>query len=506
MDKKIIAVKGKVKVAPEILAEEIENAAKGMPMFAPGDPEILAKEQAELKELQSKGVGARIKWYFSKSGPGWMQSAMTLGGGSSMAALFAGGYLQYKMLWVPPLAMLFGIIMLSALSHQTLSKKTRPFYAMKKFIHPALAWAWAICALLTTIIWHFPQYALAAGMTDDLIKALTGLEIQSETTQRLLMLGLGLLFLGIGIVVSWNYGNGMKGIKIFERIIKGMIWFILFAFAAVVISSGFSEKGIEWSKVFAGFLPFSFSEGAISWNIPTDSQGISIFIASFSAAVGVNMTFLFGYSYLAKGWGKEHRGLARFDLITGMFIPYTLATSLMIIAAGTTIYGSGVLTEESSNITPIQASQMLEAAGIPALFSRLIFGLGIIGMALSTIILHMLVSAFAVCEIFGIEPRGWKYKLATLIPAPGLLGVILWSKMGTWIAIPTSAITLMFLPVAYIGFFILNNSKEYLGEDKPKGKTAFWWNTGMLLAIGVTIVSVAYYIITVVPGYFEKIF
>jgi manganese transport protein len=218
------------------------------------------------------------------------------------------------------------------------------------------------------------------------------------------------------------------------------------------------------------------------------------------------MTFLFGYSFLAKGWGKEHRGLARFDLITGMLIPYTLATSLMVIAAGTTIYGSGALDPDATNLTPIQAASMLEWAGIPPLFSRLIFGLGIIGMAMNAIILHMLVSGFAACEILGIEPYGWKYKLATLVPIPGFLGVVLWSKIGIWIAIPTSAISLIMLPIAYIGFFLLNYSVKYLGEDKPRGKTAFWWNTGMLLAIAVTLASVTYFIVTVVPTYFDKLF
>lgn len=483
-----------------------ESNVKDTGLFAPGEPGIAARERAELRALQNKSVGARMRWYFSKSGPGWMQSAMTLGGGSAMASLYAGAFLQYKMLWVQPLAMILGIIMLSALSHQTLSKKTRPFYAMKSFVHPALAWAWAISALLATIIWHFPQYALAAGMSEDIIKVLTGLEIQSESTRTLLLLGLGFVFLLIGIAVSWNYGNGRKGIKLFENIIKGMIWFIIFAFATVVIRSSFSETGIEWSKVFAGFLPFSFADGDITWNIPTDSRGISIFIAAFSAAVGINMTFLFGYSFLAKGWGKEHRGLARFDLVTGMLIPYVIATSLMIITAGATIHGSEVMAGGQTNLTPIAAAGMLEAAGIPPLFSRLIFGLGIIGMAMNAIILHMLVSGFAACEIFGVQPRSWKYRLATLIPVPGLLGVLFWSDIGTWIAIPTSAISLIMLPIAYIGFFLLNNSERYLGEDKPKGKVAFWWNTGMLLAILITVVSVGYYVVTVAPEYFDRIF
>ena len=185
-----------------------------------------------------------------------------------------------------------------------------------------------------------------------------------------------------------------------------------------------------------------------------------------------------------------------------MLLPYVLATSLMVIAAGSTIYGSGALPEGASNLSPIQAAGMLEAAGIPPLFSRLIFGLGIIGMAFNAIVLHMLVSGFAACEIFGIAPNGWKYKMATLIPAPGFMGVLLWSEIGAWIAIPTSAISLIMLPVAYIGFFLLNNSEQYLGQDKPTGKTRFWWNTAMIVAILITLASVTYYVVTVVPTYF----
>ena len=53
------------------------------------------------------------------------------------------------------------------------------------------------------------------------------------------------------------------------------------------------------------------------------------------------------------------------------------------------------------------------------------------------------------------------------------------------------------LPIAYIGFFILNNNSEYLGKDKPRGTKAAVWNIGMLLAIGVSLTSVGYYLYSV---------
>lgn len=115
-----------------------------------GKSDLVKKEVAELRDLKHKGVWARTKWYFSKSGPGWMQSAMTLGGGSAMASLFSGACVKYQLLWVQPIAMLIGVIMLSALAHQTMCRGERPFYAMKKYVSPIVAWAWAICTLVAS--------------------------------------------------------------------------------------------------------------------------------------------------------------------------------------------------------------------------------------------------------------------------------------------------------------------------------------------------------------------
>ena len=465
-----------------------------------GKSDLVKKEVAELRDLKHKGVWARTKWYFSKSGPGWMQSAMTLGGGSAMASLFSGACVKYQLLWVQPIAMLIGVIMLSALAHQTMCRGERPFYAMKKYVSPIVAWAWAICTLVATMIWHFPQYSLASGMTLDLVQAFGGFQLEEgSSAQTFALLGIAVVVLCLACRIVWNYNSGSKGIKIFENIIKGIVWFIIFSFVIVVVVCSFSGDGIDWSAVGRGFLPFSM-DGGFHLNIPNDTQGIQIFIASLSAAVGINMTFLFGYSFLKKGWTREYSGLAKFDMITGMLIPYTIATSLMIIAAGATI----TLEPGESSISPIKAASMLEAAGLPALVSRLIFGLGIIGMSINAIILHMVVCGFAICEIFKLPEEGWKYKLATLVPVPGILGAILWSKMCTWIAIPTSAIALILLPVAYIGFFLLNNSEKYMSSDMVRGSKRFWWNTGMIAAIAITLISVVYYLVRVAPTYFTK--
>jgi len=98
--------------------------------------------------------------------------------------------------------------------------------------------------------------------------------------------------------------------------------------------------------------------------------------------------------------------------------------------------------------------------------------------------------------MFGIEPTGWRYRLACLLPAPAASGVIFWKYLGPWVAVPASAICGLLLPLAYIIFFLLNNSKKYLGQDKPIGAKAAIWNIGMLAAIIVSAASSCYYLYT----------
>ena len=83
-------------------------------------------------------------WQHVKAGgPGWLQGAMTLGGGSAITSLTIGSVFGYEFLWVQPIAMLIGCVMLFALSHQTLSTGQAPYHAMSTHVSKPLAWAWA---------------------------------------------------------------------------------------------------------------------------------------------------------------------------------------------------------------------------------------------------------------------------------------------------------------------------------------------------------------------------
>jgi hypothetical protein len=128
---------------------------------------------------------------------------------------------------------------------------------------------------------------------------------------------------------------------------------IVLSFMGVVIKLSFvptEQGGIVWGQILRGLIPKlqMLWEPAATvktyidavtpqfqqyWTKLIISQQRDVMIAATAAAVGINMTFLLPYSMLRKGWDKYFRGLAIFDLSTGLFIPFILATGFVIIAS-----------------------------------------------------------------------------------------------------------------------------------------------------------------------------
>ena len=116
-------------------------------------------------------------------------------------------------------------------------------------------------------------------------------------------------------------------------------------------------------------------------------------------------------------------------------------------------------------------------------FSQFIFGLGVLAMTVSTIVILMLMNGFAISEAFGAPKNGIVFKIGTLMPLVGILGPFLWSKAAFWLAVPTSVFGMCLLPIAYISFFLLMNSRKALGKERPAGPRRWRWNTLMILSI-----------------------
>jgi Mn2+/Fe2+ NRAMP family transporter len=450
----------------------MSDPESGLPMSAKWDPVRIQKEERVLADLEAKSAWERFKGYYRLTGPAWLQSAMTLGAGSAAASVIAGVSFGYKLLWVQPLAMLLGIAMLAALGNIVLTKGERPYKSFSRELAPWLAFVWALGSIVASVIWHFPQYGLVGAAVWDLSQ-LAGVSPESELLSYVIRFLAGGIILGLSILVTWNYGSHTKGIRFYEGFLRWTIRLVILAFLVVVL-----HTGINWQELFKGFFTFQ---------IP-DVDGVAIVIlGAFGAAVGINMTFLYPYSLLAKGWGKNHKRLARFDLFNSMFLPYLITTSLVIIVMAEKIYDPN-LNIVRTDLRPVDAAAALGSV-LGSTLGRVIFDLGLIGMACGAISTHMVVCGFTFCEMFKLDYTVKRYRMFTLAPAIGLLGVAF--KYPLWMPVAASAICLTLLPVAYIAFFIMNNKKSYLGDAVGTGGIRVVRNVILMIAIAASVIGSA---------------
>jgi len=597
----------------------------------------MADNQATIERdrqliLGAKGKGrlATLVAYVRLAGPGWLQSAITLGGGSLASSLYLGVLAGLSLLWLQPLAMILGVIMLSAIGYVTLSTGEKPFQAINKHVNPVLGWGWAIATLMANLVWALPQFSLAtASVRENLLPGVFGIPALSGVGGKVLI---GVTILVVCTVVVWFYDTGSKGIKFFEILLKVMVGIIILCFFGVVIALSLKTRPdgtpiLDWGRVGWGLIPdlkllvapagtFSDALGQVApqfrvfWSDMIVSQQRDVMISAAATAVGINMTFLLPYSMLKRGWNRDFRGLAVFDLSTGLFVPFILATACVVIASASQFHTQpaegffGEKDEKGQLIKPApkavgmykknatarisyEIGKQIEAelgkdaldvlrgketdgfigalvklpsdkvagrieefraardqlkslrgkprealvrkltatggedhteakiAALPEadrkmaatlvkrdafdlaqslspltgdIIAHYVFGIGVVGMAVSSIIILMLINGFVVCEVLGRPSQGWLYRLGCLAPGiSGFCAVFLWTggKAQFWLAVPTSVFGFMLIPIAYITFALVMNQKSLLKEHMPTGGKRVAWNVLMIIAAGV---------------------
>lgn len=510
-----------------------------------------------LESVADKGALAKAKAYTKLSGPGWLQGAITLGGGSLAGALYLGTISGYNLMWLQPLAMICGIIMLSAIAYVTLSTGQRPFGVINKGLSPLLGWSWLIAVILANIVWCLPQFNLGrAAVQQNLLPSLGESAVSTA--------GICWVLFIVAFAVNASYEGGNKGIKWFERILKVMVGIIVVSFFLVVVTLT-SKGAIPWGEIFSGLIPnFSYlfnpapayaeligsSSAPEIWNEIISEKQRDIIIAAFGTAVGINMTFLLPYSMLRKKWGQKHRGLAIFDLSIGLFVPFVIATGCVVIASASQFHsktddifdetGKPVakvakayqgsldgladkkakaeadkneidhedkdqmgpliagakksLNESDRNIAAmlIKRDNATFATSLAPLtgdtVAQVVFGVGVLGMALSTIIILMLINGFAFQELFNQPGSKTVYFIGCAVSgSAGLLGPFIWGdgQAKAALAVPTSVIGGSLIPIAYFTFFLMMNSRRVLGDKRPTGSKRVIWNILMIGSTGI---------------------
>lgn len=478
------------------------------------------REEALLIEAQEAPLMKKLGIFTKLSGPGWLQGAITLGGGSLAGALYLGVIAGFGLLWLQPLAMICGIIMLSAIAYVTLSTEKAPFGLVNTHLSPLLGWSWLIATIMANIVWCMPQFNLGRAAIQQNLMPSVG---SSNTSTAIICL----ILLAIGFGVNVLYESEGKGAKTFDRIIKVMVGLIVLSFIAVVITLTVSGS-VNWGSLLAGLIPDPslLVEPAASlkaiiaqstqpdwWTEKIVNDQRDIIIAAFGTAVGINMTWLLPYSLLKKRWGRVQRGFSIFDLSIGLFIPFFLATSCVVIAAASQFHaktgdvdpalGEGTLAQlvaehpGSTNAADLElaltlvkrdnfqlANALEPLAG--KVVSQSIFGFGVLGMAVSTIIILMLINGLAFQELLGKRgDKGAHYIGCAVSGIAGFIGPFVWSQAAAALAIPTSVIGGSLIPIAYFTFFLMMNSKKVLGEHRPEGTARLVWNLLMGLATGI---------------------
>lgn len=519
--------------------------------------------QSQLEKAQNGGFFTKLSIYGKMSGPGWIQAAVTLGGGSLVGALYLGVIGGFEFLWLQPLAMLCGIIMLAAISYVTLSTEERPFRTMQKKVSPTLAWGWLIATLVADTVFCMAQFSLAGEVLKDNL----GVDFTAQVGKDYapFIISGSIFILGLSLISISQ--KGTKAAAVIDNILKILVGIIVLCFMAVVVTL-ISKGAVQWGSLFSGLIPdfsalfrpteqlataISKTEDVAYWTQYVTGEQRGIIIAAFGTAVGINMTFLLPYNLRQKGWGKAHRELSRFDLMLGLFVPFFLGTSALVIASAASFHAKhgDMISADGKPLQGMEASYYkvldarlakttegfgkLDAAavselrdGLPLAEKQLaamlsnrgaknlatslepflgkhaqwIFGTGVFAMAFSTLLVHMMMNGFAISEAFN-KVGNVKYFIAGA-SMPALAGLfspaIFTGATKAAMQIPASIIATTLLPIAYLGFFLLMNSRSALGNELPKKR--FFINALMLFSTGIASLATLWVLSSRgVPGY-----
>lgn len=510
----------------------------------------IEQQRAAILDAKKRGKWAVLKTYTKFSGPGWLQSAITLGGGSLASALYLGVLGGFGFMWLQPLAMILGIAMLGAIAYITLSIKS-PLEALNKNISPLLGYGWACGSMFACFVFAMPQFALGtAAITQNL-------GWLADTRANQIAITAVLFVFAMSMVAM--YAVGGKWVGIFEIAIKISVAAIVICFFGVVVSLSVQGK-IPWGRICGGFVPnfsvlFAPSEdfakyiaqlgeaGRGYWSALIVSQQRDVVISAAAMAVGINMTFLFPFSMLKKGWNEDFRGLAIFDLATGLFVPFMLATSCIVIASASQFHAkpyaelvsakvengalvgtshiapnlakgyvslldariaSDIGAEKFASFAQPQKDALRNALSVPEKnmasmlvkrdasnlsetleplvgkdVARYIFGFGVLGMAINAMLMNMLICGLCFAQITKAGGSAKRHLIGSSLIAVSAATSLFFEGAKMWLVVYAGVAAMVLLPIAYGAFFAMMNSRKIMGKHMPTGTSRAVWNVFM---------------------------
>lgn len=432
----------------------VERAGRRYPIAEKIPRDVLEREVATLEELSSRPLPLRLLGYLRLGGPGFMDAALTLGAGTLTASMLAGATLGYRTMWLLWLAMGLGLFVLAAMARFTCRGGFRLIAAQNRY-HGVVVGS-ILTGLVGTafvaVVFNYGQYSLGTHLIESLTPLL-GFEFPRHYNW------IAYLLLTSWLTLSYG-GRSGRGTRLVETVMKACIGLMLVSFGACLF-----VVDIDWGGLLRGvFIPW----------LPSGVAGLDVFVASSAAAIGVLDWVFFHYAGLARGWGPRHEGLARFDLVVGLFLPFVLVNYLVIVVFAGTLFPQGIQPETAPELSRALLPLLGET------WSQVLFYVGFLAVPITTTVGMSLAGAMAIHEALGWEPDtdSWRWKVTALLPQIGFLAV--WYPRPVWLIIIIGAFLSLTNNIVGWSVYLLLNDRRALGEDRCK---SYLWNLGILLQI-----------------------
>jgi Mn2+/Fe2+ NRAMP family transporter len=431
-----------------------DSSSRPPQIFIPLSTRDRESELAALSRIESRPPLLRLWGRLKLSGPGFMDSALTLGAGTLTAAMLSGAAFGYRTMWLLWVSMGLGLFMMAAMARFTCRGGFRVIRVQNQ-VH-----GWVVGSLLTAlvgtaavaVIFNYGQYSLGTHLIESLTPLL-GFRFPRQWNWMLFM-----------AVTSWlilSYGRrGRRGISAVETFMKLSIGLMLACFGACLIL-----VGVDGPALVRGLF--------VPW-LPRGGEGLDLFVASSAAAIGVMDWIFFHYTGLARGWGRRHEKQARFDIIAGLFVPFLLVNYLVMAVFAGTLHRLDLHPETAPDL----ARALMPLLG--PTWSQVLFYLGFLAVPVTTTVGMSLACAMAVHEAFGwpADVRSFRWKVTALLPQIGFLAV--WYPRPVWLVIAIGAFLSLTNNVVGWSMFLLLNDRRVLGRDRSR---SYLWNLGILLQI-----------------------
>jgi len=416
--------------------------------------QVLDAEVQKLEGLRRQALPLRLAGYLKLGGPGFMNAALTLGAGTLTATMLAGATFGYRLMWLTWVAMGLGVFMMMAVARFTCRGGFAVVEEQNRY-H-----GWIVGSLMTALVgtvfvavtFNFGQYSLGTHLMESLTPLL-GFEFPRQINW--------VLYMGLTSWLVLSYGRRAgRGARFVETAMKVGIAIMLVCFGICLV-----VVGVNWSEALHGLF--------VPW-LPPGGPGLDLFIASSAAAIGVMDWFFFNYAGLARGWGRRHESLARFDIIFGLFIPFILVNFIVASVFAATLFQQG---------TQPGTAQELAASLVPLLgptWAPVLFYVGFLAVPITTTVGMSIACAMALHAAMGWQPdtRSWRWKLSALLPQIGFIAV--WYPNPIWLIIVIGAFLALTNNIVGWSFFLLLNDRRVLRADRSR---SYLWNLGILLQI-----------------------